>query len=111
MGECTAHGDAPFYDICLLGSDDKIRGYEAGQYRDGRMLTEQAEARWRYSSRWGSVAFLGGGWLAESFGDMDLSDAVPSYGVGLPFLGARRFHPLQGVDSMLSPLGRGFFNV
>ncbi len=95
---CAAHGDAPFYDICLLGSDDKIRGYEAGQYRDNRMLTAQAEARWRFSNRWGSVAFLGGGWLAESFGDMDLSDAVPSYGVGVRFLASEEHNVNVGID-------------
>lgn len=95
---CSAHGDAPFYDICLLGSDDKIRGYEAGEFRDSRMLTAQAEARWRFSDRWGSVAFLGGGWLAESFSDLSFGEALPSYGVGVRFLASEEHKVNVGID-------------
>ena len=40
-----ANGRVPFYDQCLLGMSQDLRGYEAGRYRDRRMLAAQAEYR------------------------------------------------------------------
>ena len=42
---CGIGGSAPFYDLCLLGKPQDIRGYGLGQYRDRAMLAAQAE--WR----------------------------------------------------------------
>jgi outer membrane protein assembly factor BamA len=35
---CATSGRVPFYDLCLLGMHNDVRGYKAGQYRDRLMF-------------------------------------------------------------------------
>ena len=42
---CNAAGDAPFYQKCIYGTNNELRGYTAGQYFDRHMYTAQAEYR------------------------------------------------------------------
>jgi outer membrane protein assembly factor BamA len=82
---CMTPGEAPFYALCKFGQGVDLRGYVGGRYRDERMATFQAEYRWRFYKQWGMVVFAGFGEVAESWGDFNFDDVLPSAGVGLRF--------------------------
>jgi Omp85 superfamily domain len=62
---CFVRGRVPFYDVCLLGLSQDLRGYEAGRYRDRNMLSAQAEYRFEGPWRFGFVGFVGAGESAK----------------------------------------------
>lgn len=65
---CYASSGAPFYDLCLFGTQNVLRGYTAGRYIDRWTVAAQAEARWRFAHRWITTAFLGAGRSSPSTG-------------------------------------------
>ncbi|MGF1923974.1 MAG: BamA/TamA family outer membrane protein, partial [Bacteroidia bacterium] len=71
----------PFYLLQQLGNDDIMRGYYAGRYRDDNLIATQTELRYRYSNRFGLVAFAGAGKVFAN-GDFSLNDFKPNYGIG-----------------------------
>jgi hypothetical protein len=95
---CGVDGKAPFFDLCNFGSMGDLRGYVGGQYRDRAMFATQGELRWQFLERWGAVAFAGVGSVAPSFGELDESKSLPSYGVGLRFLASRAHKVNVSVD-------------
>ncbi len=97
-GVCGVDGPVPFYDLCLLGKNQDIRGYVAGQYRDRAMVAAQAEWRTELWWRFGATAFVGGGEVKDSFGALTWKDVLPGYGVGARFTLARRNHVNLRVD-------------
>ncbi|GAB3930033.1 BamA/TamA family outer membrane protein [Mucilaginibacter myungsuensis] len=54
-------GRSPFYLLPALGSDEMMRGYYNGRYRDRDMLAGQAELRYRISDRFALAGFAGAG--------------------------------------------------
>jgi Omp85 superfamily domain len=93
---CAAGGDAPYYDLCLFGSSNDLRGYPSGRYRDRASWATQAELRQRVWSRWGAVAFFGIGGIAPSFGDIFThGNVLPAGGVGV------RYQPFKKNDVQL----------
>lgn len=54
-------GASPFYLLPQLGSDELMRGYYAGRFRDRNEIAGQAELRYRLSERFGLVGFAGAG--------------------------------------------------
>ena len=96
---CAASTKAPFYDICLFGSGKALRGYVGGEYRDDRMVTVEAEYRWRFSERFGLVAFAGVGQIAPTFGEMGSGNKYLSgVGGGLRFLASKEHKVNLSVD-------------
>jgi hypothetical protein len=96
---CVTAGDAPFYDISMFGGgSDGIRGYVGGQYRDDVSLTTQLEYRWKFYKKWGMVAFGGVGQVAPSISEMDTSNLLPSYGVGVRFMVSDEQRINLGID-------------
>jgi len=85
INSCYADGDVPFYDLCLIGQYQDLRGYPAGQYRDRALLTGQAEYRWRFWKRFGLAAFAGAGEVAPRFNELSAGEILPSGGTGLRF--------------------------
>lgn len=85
INTCFADGDVPFYDLCLLGQYQDIRGYQTGQYRDRAMVTAQAEWRFELWKRIGVVAFGGAGEVASSLGKFTGDSVLPSGGGGLRY--------------------------
>jgi len=57
---------APFWDLPKV----RLRGYAGGQLMDDLALTAQTEVRWNFYKRWTALAFVGGGRIAETFGDI-----------------------------------------
>jgi outer membrane protein assembly factor BamA len=74
---------SPFYLLPTLGSDEMMRGFYNGRYRDRNMLAGQAELRYRLSDRIGLAGFAGGGTVFNK--SFALSDLKPNYGGGLRY--------------------------
>ena len=78
----TIQGNSiPFYNLPQLGSDEMMRGYYAGRYRDQNLLAAQAELRYRFMNKFGVVAFAGGG-KVFNHGNFTVNDLKPNYGLG-----------------------------
>lgn len=93
---CAAGGDAPYYDLCLFGTANDLRGYTTGRYRDGASWAMQAEWRQHVAGRWGAVAFAGLGGIAPSVGSiMGQGNLLPAGGVGV------RYQPFRSNDVQL----------
>lgn len=76
-------GQSPFYLLPALGSDEMMRGYYNGRYRDRNFIAGQAELRYRLSDRFGVVGFLGTGEVAHNAFSLDA--LKPNYGGGLRY--------------------------
>ena len=98
VGVCGTDGSVPFYDLCLLGKSQDLRGYTAGQYRDGAMVAAQAEWRSELWWRFGATAFVGAGEVSPDFTSLTWKDVVPGSGVGVRFILAKRNHVNLRVD-------------
>lgn len=95
---CDVSRNAPFFDLCLFGANNDLRGYEAGKYRDSTLIAAQAEYRWHFSKRWGMVAFAGVGGVAPNFSDYRASSLLPAGGVGLRFMASTEYKVNVSVD-------------
>jgi hypothetical protein len=76
-------GQSPFYLLPSLGSDEMMRGYYNGRYRDRNFIAGQAELRYRLTDRIGIVGFLGTGEVAHS--SFSIKTLKPDYGGGLRY--------------------------
>lgn len=56
----------PFYIMPQLGSDQMMRGFYEGRYRDDNLMAIQTELRWRFVRRFALVGFAG---LGSVYGD------------------------------------------
>jgi hypothetical protein len=76
-------GRSPFYLLPSLGSDEMMRGYYNGRYRDRNFIAGQTELRYRVCNRIGIVGFLGTGEVAHS--SFSFNSLKPDYGGGLRY--------------------------
>jgi hypothetical protein len=76
-------GDAPFYNLALLGGSNKMRGYYEGALRDKVLVDTQVEYRMPVWNIFGVVGWVGTGRVAPSYDKMSLDGFWPSYGGGL----------------------------
>lgn len=74
---------APFYLMPALGSDELMRGYYNGRYRDKNYTAAQVELRYRFTDRFGIVGFAGTGTVYRS--TLDFTQLKPNYGGGLRY--------------------------
>jgi outer membrane protein assembly factor BamA len=95
---CWSGDDTPFYDLCSFGTQNDLRGYTAGQFRDHAMFAIQAELRRHFFWRIGGVAFAGVGGVANDFGSFEQDQLLPAAGVGLRIEASRRYHVNLSVD-------------
>ncbi len=79
---CQKSGDIPLWDTCRLN----LRGFPVTDYLSKQSIAGQVEARWRFTERWGAVAFGGAGLVDRPFADNGDGETIPSYGVGLRFM-------------------------
>ncbi len=82
LNGCKKDGRIPLWDTCRLS----LRGFAVTDYLSKQSIQAQVEARWRFHKRWGAVAFAGGGWVEDSFGNHGEDKTIPSYGVGLRWM-------------------------
>jgi hypothetical protein len=79
---CQKSGSIPLWDTCRLN----LRGFPVTDYLSKQSIAGQVEARWRFSERWGAVAFGGAGLVDRPFADNGDGETIPSYGVGVRFM-------------------------
>ena len=111
---CNVAGDAPFYQKCIYGTSNELRGYTAGTYFDRHMYTAQAEYRLTLPKRIGLAAFAGLGGVVP--GDNEFftsSHFLPDIGGGPRFNLSKQYHVnlradfARGVGSWTWSLGLG----
>ena len=76
-------GQSPFYLLPALGSDELMRGYYNGRYRDRNFIAGQAELRYRVTDRFGLDGFAATGEVFHS--SFDFNGLKPDYGGGLRY--------------------------
>ena len=106
---CIVAGGVPFYDLCLMGAHNDLRGYEAGRYRDRLMLSTQVEYRLELRKRFGLAAFFGVGEVAPTVGGFNASNLLPAGGGGFRFLVAKKNHINLRFDYGVGKDGGGFY--
>jgi outer membrane protein assembly factor BamA len=106
---CVTSGHVPFYDLCLLGMHNDVRGYKTGQYRDRLMLTTQAEYRLQLPKRFGLAAFFGVGEVAPDLGAFNNDNLKPGGGAGIRYTLAKKNHVNLRVDYAVGLQGGGVY--
>ena len=76
-------GRSPFYLMPRLGSDEIMRGYYGGRYRDRNFIAAQTELRYRINERFGLVGFVGTGQVFNN--SFNFSELKPNYGGGIRY--------------------------
>lgn len=76
-------GEVPFYELALLGGEDKMRGYYKGALRDNVLVDCQVEYRMPVWKIFGITGWIGTGRVANSYSDLSLDGFWLSYGGGL----------------------------
>ena len=101
-------GEAPFYDLSLLGGDKLVRGYLAGRFRDKHLTTWQTEYRVPLIWRFGLAAF--GGISIVYPGLNEIEDLKPNAGMGIRFLVDKQEKTKLRFDYALGKKGdNGFY--
>ena len=95
---CLANGSVPFYDLCLYGYNNDVRGYTTGEFQNRRMFATQAEYRIELPKRLGIVAFGGLGGVARRWGDFRSDQLLPAAGAGLRFNLDKKNHINYRID-------------
>lgn len=102
---CAANGRVPFYDLCLYGAMNDLRGYTAGRYQDRRMFATQAEYRVELPKRFGLVAFGGVGGVARHLNEFRMDQLLPAAGAGARFRLTKESHINLRVDLAVGRTG------
>jgi hypothetical protein len=76
-------GRSPFYLLPQMGSDEMMRGYYGGRYRDRNYIAGQTELRYRIDNRFGIVGFVGTGEVFHS--TFSTAQLKPNYGGGFRY--------------------------
>jgi outer membrane protein assembly factor BamA len=95
---CATNGDTPFYELCMLGTSQNLRGYVGGQYRDQLLLSGQVEYRHRLPRRLGVTIFAGLGEVAPTWSAFSTDAMLPSWGLGLRWMAAEKHRVNVSVD-------------
>gem|GEM_PF-657472 len=95
---CTANGSVPFYDLCLYGANNDLRGYTAGEFQNRRMFATQMEYRMEFARRLGLVAFGGIGGIARRWNAFRADELLPAAGIGLRFKLDKKNHINYRID-------------
>ena len=103
---CSAKGSVPFYDLCLYGMNNDVRGYATGEFQNRHMFAGQAEYRLDWKHRLGFVAFGGVGGVARRWGDFRMDGLLPGAGVGLRFKLDKKNHINYRIDYAFGRAGR-----
>jgi hypothetical protein len=89
---CSANGSVPFYDLCLFGFNNDLRGYTTGEFQHRRMFATQGEYRLELPKRLGLVAFGGVGGTARRWNEFRSDQLLPAAGAGLRFTLDKKNH-------------------
>jgi outer membrane protein assembly factor BamA len=76
-------GDVPFYDLALMGGEDRMRGYYKGALRDKVLFDTQVEYRMPIWNIFGLATWIATGRVADSYSNMSLDGFWLSFGGGV----------------------------
>lgn len=82
----AGNGEIPFNQMALLGGTKKMRGFYEGRFRDKNLMMLQAEYRAPLFWRFGAVAFISAGDVANKYENFKLDQFKLAYGGGLRFM-------------------------
>lgn len=101
-------GDLPLHEMASPGASPILRGYITGHYLNSSIVSLQAEYRWMFTKRWGTVGFIGYGWLFDQPNQIKENIGLYSIGAGLRY----RIFPKFKINMALDvALGRNSANV
>jgi Omp85 superfamily domain len=103
---CSANGSVPFYDLCLFGFNNDLRGYATGEFQNRRMFAAQSEYRLELPKRLGLAAFAGVGGVARRWTEFRSDQLLPAAGVGLRFKLDKKNHINYRIDFAFGREGR-----
>lgn len=96
---CGVSKGGPFFDLCLYGARNDLRGYETGRYRDRASWAAQAEWRQHLGGKFGAVFFAGVGGTAPRLDKIfDQTKLLPSAGMGLRYRASKEAGINLGLD-------------
>jgi len=111
---CGTGGDPPFYGNCIYGTNNELRGYEAGRYLDRYMIATQLEYRVSLPKKFGLAAFGGLGEVVPGGKEFfRINNFLPSIGGGPRFELSKKYHVnlradfARGKDSWTWSMGVG----
>jgi Omp85 superfamily domain len=111
---CGTGGDPPFYGNCIYGTNNELRGYEAGRYLDRYMIATQAEYRVSLPKKFGLAAFGGIGEVVPGGKEiLRINNFLPSIGGGPRYELSKKYHVnlradfARGKDSWTWSMGVG----
>lgn len=111
---CATGGDPPFYGNCIYGTNNELRGYEAGRYLDRYMFATQLEYRLALPKKFGLAVFGGVGEVIPSGRQIFRANhLLPSVGGGPRYELSKKFHVnlradfAKGRDSWTWSMGVG----
>jgi outer membrane translocation and assembly module TamA len=105
-----SYGDVPFYDLGLLGGDERMRGYYKGALRDKVLIDGQVEYRMPVWNIFGIVGWIGAGRVGEDFNDLALDGFRLSYGGGVRIRVDSKSNVNLRIDMGFGPEGvSGFY--
>jgi outer membrane protein assembly factor BamA len=102
---CSANQSVPFYDLCLFGVSNDLRGYTGGEFQNRRMFATQAEYRRELPKRLGVVAFAGIGGVAHRWNEFRSDSLLPAAGAGLRFKLDKKNHINYRIDWAIGRAG------
>jgi hypothetical protein len=76
-------GQSPFYLLPAMGSDEMMRGYYNGRFRDRNFIAGQTELRYRISKRFAFAGFAATGEVFHTY--FSSYDLKPDYGGGVRY--------------------------
>lgn len=106
---CSASDDTPFFDLCLFGTHNDLRGYAGGQYRDRAMFATQVEYRRHLFWKLGGVAFAGVGGVAPDFSSWNDATILPAAGLGLRIEASREYRLNFSIDAAVGNGSTGLY--
>jgi outer membrane protein assembly factor BamA len=90
---CETGGEPPFYGNCIYGTNNELRGYEAGRYIDRYMIATQVEYRLSLPKKLGLAAFAGIGEVVPGGSEIfRINNFLPSAGGGPRFDLSKKYH-------------------
>jgi hypothetical protein len=111
---CNTGGSPPFYGNCVYGTNNELRGYEAGRYLDRYMIATQVEYRVSLPKKLGLAVFGGIGEVVPGGKEIfRINNFLPSIGGGPRFELSKKYHVnlradfARGKDSWTWSMGVG----
>jgi len=111
---CGTGGEPPFYGNCVYGTNNELRGYEAGRYLDRHMFATQLEYRLSLPKKFGIAGFGGVGEVVPSGSQLfRIANFLPSIGGGPRYELSKKYHVnlradfARGRDSWTWSMGVG----